>query len=230
MAMRLQVTSATKTATFGPEEVVVIGRREDAGCQFGLDPKDTTISRRAVTLHFDRLWWIINTSSHQRVRVAASPGEGETLAFNQQRALDRDRLTVIVYGRARAHRVVVSVPAPDVPDLSVPAPADPRATITEIISLTEAERDALVAVLHEYLAGPEHREPRPESYAEAATLLGGGVGGGAVRKRFEHVVDRLRFAGVPGLEGEDLRRATAQFLVVNGMLTPRDLTRLRRRS
>ncbi|MDQ4069168.1 MAG: hypothetical protein M3203_06825 [Actinomycetota bacterium] len=162
------------------------------------------------------------------MRVTAGQGEGETLGFNERRAVDRDGLTIIVYGRARHHRIAVSVPPPEEQEMPPPAPADPRPTVKEITTLTEAERDALTALFHEYLEGRDDRLPRPESYGDAGALLPRPVAASAIRRRFERVVDRLRLAGFTGLEGEDLKRATAQLLIVNGLLTARDLRRLRR--
>jgi hypothetical protein len=104
------------------------------------------------------------------------------------------RLNVLVPGVIYTRRLEVLVSVEDLPRFHHHRP--PSGTLTGEISLSEHDRDAVVALLSGYLEGFPRREARPRTYQQAADLLGAPWTKTAVRKQIEHLT-RVPWVRIP---------------------------------
>jgi len=228
----LVVRVAGRVYELEPGQAFTFGR--DEACTVCLDPVDTGISRVAGSIGQDEgTWWIVNRSAKRTLHVVDETGFSMpvpvALSSGQpsRRAVDRPSLTVLVAGDILTHAIEVS--AVGTPAAQTMAdPKNPVPTVTHLPTITDNQREALVALLSGYLQPFPRQSPHPLTYKDAGQVLG--VGDTVVRKRIENVRRTLVTSGVPGLEGsDDARRALAEWVLSMRLVTRDDLEWLERR-
>lgn len=190
----------------------------------GLDPQDMGISARSLTIEFHGgVWWLANLSSKRNLLL--DPGYGSamiTLRPGQRHAIAVSPLGVLVPGAIFTHRLDVQVP---VEGLALRRPSELGASGTmaaEELHLTASDRRALAAVFAPLLRAWPRRGAHPQSYQEAADLLGGGWTATSVRKHVERVRQRMAASGT-FFSGTHAKDDLGQYLLDNGLLTADDL-------
>lgn len=204
--------------------------RADADGVVGLDTGDMGISGVAGSVEWAwGVWWIINQSS-KRPLFLEHPG-GTTrlrIAPGHRHALTTERVDVLVAGAIYTHVLEVVLPHNYVTALRGGVARLTTGTLpTEAVTLTQRDRDALTALCAGYLESFPRRREHPNTYEEAARLLGGEPwSGDKVRKAVERVKER--FAKKQGLyfEGPHANYELAANLISNGVLSGQDLARL----
>lgn len=190
----------------------------------GLDPQDMGISARSLTIEFHGgVWWLVNLSSKRNLLL--DPGYGSamiTLRPGQRHAIAVSPLGVLVPGAIFTHRLDVQVP---IEGLALRRPSELGASGTmaaEELHLTDSDRRALAAVFAPLLRAWPRRGAHPQSYQEAADLLGGGWTATSVRKHVERVRQRMAASGM-FFSGTHAKDDLGQYLLDNGLLTADDL-------
>ncbi|MDP9403873.1 MAG: hypothetical protein M3P85_11245 [Actinomycetota bacterium] len=155
----------------GTEGPFVFGRA-DAEDVVGLNPNDMGISAGAGSVECDgALWWVVNRSRKRPLLLDDGRGGPlQRLDSGKRHAINVPRLNVLVPGVIYTHRLEVLVSVEDLPRFHHHRP--PSGTLTGEISLSEHDRDGVVALLSGYLEGFPRREARPQTYQQAADLLG----------------------------------------------------------
>jgi len=206
------------------EEPFVFGREDSPGV-IGLDSADMGISGLAGTVEWKwGVWWVVNRSSKRPLVLDSGAGTPPLhLGCGQWHAICVPRLNVLVPGVIYTHRLEVVVTTVDL--IRFDCTRLSSGTITSEISLTERDRDAVVALLSGYLETFPRREARPRTYQKAAELLGPPWTKTTVRKQLERLKERLADAGVY-FEGPRANFDLADHLIGNGLLSPADLDRL----
>lgn len=229
----LSIRIADRVFELKPGQAFTFGR--DDGCTVCLDPIDTGISRVAGSIgQEDGTWWIVNRSAKRTLHVVddtgisvpvpvAVPGGGQP----SRRAVDRQPLTVLVAGDIWTHAIeVATLGRPAVQTMA--DPTSPIPTVTHLPTITDLQREALVALLSGYLQPFPRYDPHPLNYKAAGQLLGATET--VVRKRIENVRHSLVSAGVPGLDGkDDARRPLAEWALAMRLVTAEDLAWLEKR-
>ena len=221
IAGELFTASASRPFVFG---------RADADGVIGLASGDMGISGVAGSVEWAwGVWWIINQSS-KRPLFLEHPGGPSRLrvAPGHRHALTTERVDVLVPGAIYTHVLEVVLPQTYVTALRGGVGRLTTGTLSsEAVTLTERDRDALTALCAGYLESFPRRREHPNTYEEAARLLGGEPwSGDKVRKAVERVKER--FAKKQGLyfEGPHGNYDLAANLISNGVLTGEDLARL----
>lgn len=210
-------------------EPFVFGRCDGAGV-VGLDANDMGISGVAGSVEAAwNAWWVVNQSTKRPLLLEhpSTPGQLH-LAPGQRHAIMTDQLNVLVPGAIFTHALLVRMPDSYAADLRGGSGRLTSGTITgTAVTLSNRERDALAAVCAGYLESFPHRREHPNTYEEAARLLGGDSWtGDRVRKAVERV--KQRFAQKHGtyFEGPQANYELAASLIANGVLSGADLGRL----
>ncbi len=195
--------------------------RADGPDVVGLDPLDVGISSYAGAVEWDGRWFVANTSRKCQLFLDEGRG-GAVLPLDclHTHAINVERLAVWVPGSIRRHKVVVSVPSQDLPQVDLNRPSS--GTVTGV-TLNEAERLVVVALFEGYLLAPPRYQPWPRSYAEAADRLGPPRTRDSVRKRVEHLRDRLRHRHLLYFEGPRANFDMAEYFIHKKVITPDDL-------
>jgi hypothetical protein len=157
---------------------------EDEGLTFGrsqrttlcLDPADLGISRVAGSLENEGgVWWLVNKSTVRPLEVVDDVGIRTVLPPGRRLAVTAP-LTVIVEGAMRRHALTVDLPEEAQGSLAgspLAAPqveGNPTRAASEV-SITSADKLALVALFSGYLEPFPRYDPHPKSYADAAARL-----------------------------------------------------------
>lgn len=212
-----------------PERALVFGRNDGDGV-IGLHAEDMGISAVAGSLELAwGVWWVINQST-KRPLLLEHPG-GTTqlrLAPGHRHALTTDRVDVLVPGAIYTHVLEVSLPETYVAGLRGGFGRLTTGTLTGgSVNLSDRERDALTALCAGYLESFPHRREHPNTYEEAARLLGGEPWtADKVRKAVERVKDRFASKQHVYFQGAQANYDLAANLVASGVLSGEDLTRL----
>lgn len=223
---------STATVLIGGEEFEVTAEqpfvfgRADGDEVVGLDASDMGISAIAGSVEWAwGLWWLINHSRKRRLLLEdGSGGQPQRLECGQRFAINVRRLTVLVPGAIYTHRVEVVVPESDL--ARVEGSRLTSGTITTgDLTLSERDKDVLVAMFSGYLESFPRRSTRPRTYQQAAELLGPPWTGVTVRKQIERLKERAARSGVY-FDGPHANYDLADHLVANGLLVPDDLSRL----
>lgn len=228
----LSIRVGDRVFELDPGQAFMFGR--DDACTVCLDPVDTGISRVAGSISQDEgTWWIVNRSAKRTLHVIDGTGISVPIPVAlpggppSRRAVDRQPLTVLVAGDIWTHAIEVAT-------LGKPAaqtmadPTSPIPTVTHLPTITENQREALVALVSGYLQPFPRYDPHPLNYKAAGHLLG--VGETVVRKRIESVRTSLVAAGAPGLDGkDDARRSLAEWTLAMRLVTAEDLAWLEKR-
>ena len=192
-----------------------------------LDPNDLGISRVAGSLESDAgVWWLVNKSTSRPLEVVDDVGIRTVLPPGRRMAVTGP-LTVVVEGAMRRHALTVDLPdgAQELlargpfPSLQIegnPTRAD--------VSITPAEKLALVALFSGYLEPFPRYDPHPKSYADAAARLDSPRT--TLVKRVEYLRTRLTNAGVPNLLGENALQHLAEWALATGLISRADLALL----
>jgi hypothetical protein len=192
----------------------------------GLDAEDMGISAVAGSVEWAwGLWWVVNRSRKRRLLLdSGGGGVPSSLEAGQRYAIDVARLDVLVLGAIYTHRLEVIVPV----DALAPSGAkrSRSGTATGWVQLTEPDRDALVALLSEYLRSYPHRTAPARSYQQAAELLGRPWTKATVRKQIEAIKNRVTRSGIC-FAGAHATYDLADYLICTGLLEPGDLDRVR---
>jgi len=218
-----------------PDQPLVFGR-DDGNGVVGLHADDMGLSAVAGSLELAwGVWWVINQST-KRPLLLEHPG-GTTqmrLAPGHRHALTTDRVDILVPGAIYTHVLEVALPEAYVAGLRGGGGTLTTGTLTgEVVDLSDRERDALTGMCAGYLASFPHRREHPNTYEEAARLLGGEPWtADKVRKAVERVKDRFARKQQIYFQGPQGNYDLAVSLVASGVLSGEDLARLhgRRRS
>jgi hypothetical protein len=207
----------------GDDGPFVFGR--SSTCDMRLDPADTGISRRAGAIeHAGGRWWLSNLSTSHPLYVIDSTRLRKVVAMGTQHALAGE-LLVIVEGLRGSHTLIVVAPAADAHPAADPGDGPATGELTTAwggrITLNERDRMALAALFRGYLLDPPHYDPQPKKYDSTALRLAWPPS--TLRKRVEYVRDRLKRAGVPGLDGARALEALAEHVIATGLITRADL-------
>ncbi len=218
------VLIAGEEFTISPEQPFVFGR-SDRDEVIGLDPNDMGISAVAGSVECVwGVWWVTNRSRKRRLFIDyGAGGTPQRLECGHRHAINVCRLSILVPGVIYTHRLEVLVPSSGLARLQGLHPSS--GTIGPEVSLTERDREAVVALLSGYLEDFPRRRTRPATYQEAAELLGPPWTNTAVRKQIERLKDRLARSGVY-FEGPHANYDLADHLIGHGLLVPADLQRL----
>jgi hypothetical protein len=169
-----------------------------------LDATDLGISRVAGSLEADAgVWWLVNKSTV--------------------------RITVIVEGATRRHALTIDLPE-EAQDSSSSGPVsgpqvdgNPTRAASDV-SLTSADKLALVALFSGYLEPFPRYDPHPKSYADAAARLDWPRT--TLVKRVEYMRTRLTNAGVPNLLGDNALQHLAEWALATALIGRADLALL----
>ena len=201
--------------------------RSDAEDIVGLDERDLGISRCAGEVRTDDTGaWIVNLSTSQPIWLDLGAGHLTVLAPGHRQVVPGSRAVIVVRGAILEHALEIELDDVDhARTQPVPIPPGYR-TIgpSDVVSLTDAERDALVAVVADYLQPPPRRRTLPRGYEEAASLLPG-TSASTVRKRIERITAKFAASGIYFM-GADARHELADYVVEHGIVGPADLSRL----
>lgn len=214
-----QVSAGELPLTFG----------RDPGCTIVFDPVDPGISRIAGSIeNREGLWWVCNRSTKRSLDVVDERGLRTPVPPVTRRLLDLPYTCVILTGSVWSFSVTVTgTSSPPTGQVSQLPSIDPTPTESEAHTCTENERLALVALFAGYLHDHPRYDPRPVSYKEAGDRLG--LPATTVRRRIEHLRQRLTEQGVSGLDGEDARTRLAEYALLHGLISKQDLVRLETR-
>jgi hypothetical protein len=167
--------------------------------------------------------WLHNRSTTRALVAVDDTGIRNVLAPGRRIAVD-GRLTVVVEGSARRHALELRVARPDEPwhlaPGELPTGELPTAARGELL-INSLDRLALVALFSGYLEPFPRYSPHPNSYAEAAALLGWPRT--TLVKRIEHLRIRLTAAGIPNLVGSDALDYLAEWALTTRVLSRDDL-------
>jgi len=208
-----------------PGETIRFGRSER--CTICLQPRDEGISRLAGSLQCKAgTWWLTNHSQTRPFDVVDHLGFTHPLVPGARYAIDRGTVQVVLAGLVYRYCVDVTVEGSeqeDRPNLELAATGSPTAGAHDVL-ITPRERLALIAIFAGYFEPFPVRTDRPSTYRSAGRRLG--VPADTVRKRIEHVRDKLTRAGVPELWGPHALEHLAKWVQVTGVITAEDLTLL----
>jgi hypothetical protein len=188
-----------------------------------LDPSDLGISRIAGSVEWDAgVWWLVNKSTVRPLEVVDDVGIRTVLPPGRRFAVTAP-ITVIVEGATRRHALTVDLP--DAPDNAGPYPSlqvegNPTRAATDV-SITPADKLALVALFVGYLEPFPRYDPHPKSYADAAARLNWPRT--TLVKRVEYLRTRLTNAGVPNLLGENALQHLAEWALATGLIGRADV-------
>jgi hypothetical protein len=228
----VRIVIAGESFEAAPDRPFVFGRADAEGV-VGLDSNDMGIS--AVAGSVEATWgvWWFNNMSTKRPLLLQDPSEPaqRPLAPGHRHALTTDRATVLVPGVIYTHALEIMLPDAYVSQLQAGGRRMSTGTVTgAVVTITPADRDALVALFAGYLEAFPRRREHPNTYQEAARLLGGEPWtGDRVRKAVERVKERYAKGGVY-FQGPQANYELAANLISNGILTGEDLSRLAGRS
>jgi hypothetical protein len=213
---RIQVTEGEEL-TFGRSQRTTL-------C---LDPADLGISRVAGALEAEAgVWWLVNKSSVRPLEVVDDVGIRTVLPPGRRLAVTAP-ITVIVEGAMRRHALTVDLPNEAIEGLARgPIPVlqaeegNPTRAASDV-SITSADKVALVALFAGYLEPFPRYDPHPKSYADAAARLDWPRT--TLVKRVEYLRTRLTNAGVPNLLGDNALQHLAEWALATGLISRADL-------
>ena len=193
-----------------------------------LDPADLGISRIAGSLESEAgVWWLVNKSAVRPLEVVDDVGIRTVLPPGRRLAVTAP-MTVIVEGATRRHALTVDLPYGTVEAQAGLVPAleiegNPTRATSDV-SITPADKLALVALFSGYLEPFPRYDPHPKSYADAASRLEWPRT--TLVKRVEYLRTRLTNAGVPNLLGENALPHLAEWALATGLISRADLALL----
>jgi hypothetical protein len=208
-------------------EEVTFGRSQRT--RLCLDPTDLGISRVAGSLEAEGgVWWLVNKSSVRPFEVVDDVGIRTVLPPGRRIAVTAP-ITVIVEGAMRRHALTVDLPEGAMEDLArgpfpvLQAEGNPTQAASDV-SITPADKMALVALFSGYLEPFPRYDPHPKSYADAAARLD--QPRTTLVKRVEYLRTRLTNAGVPNLLGDNALQHLAEWALATGIISRADLASL----
>ena len=209
------------------ERPFVFGRVDSADV-VGLDATDMGISAVAGSVEWSwGLWWVVNRSGKRQLLLDYGGGrEPQHLDCGQWQAISVAGLSILVPGVIYTHRLEVVVPQADL--IRFDTTKASSGTIIGGVTLSDRDRDTVVALLSGYLEDFPRRHARPLTYQQAADLLGPPWTKTAVRKQIERLKERLAVDGL-FFEGPQANFDMADHLIKHRLLSPADLHRLRTR-
>lgn len=193
-----------------------------------LDPSDLGISRVAGSVESEAgVWWLVNKSTGRPLEVVDDVGIRTVLPPGRRIAVTAP-ITVIVEGAMRRHALTVDLPdgageGPEGPIPSLQVEGNPTRAASDV-SITPADKLALVALFTGYLEPFPRYDPHPKSYADAAARLNWPRT--TLVKRVEYLRTRLTNAGVPNLLGENALQHLAEWALATGLIARADLALL----
>ncbi len=194
-----------------------------------LDPADLGISRIAGSLEAESgVWWLVNKSTVRPLEVVDDVGIRTVLPPGRRLAVTAP-ITVIVEGAMRRHALTVDLPDgalnafDDGPFPAAQVEGNPTRAASDV-SITSADKLALVALFAGYLEAFPRYDPHPKSYADAAARLNWPRT--TLVKRVEYLRTRLTSAGVPNLLGDNALQHLAEWALATGLIVRADLTLL----
>jgi hypothetical protein len=194
-----------------------------------LDPSDLGISRIAGSLGAEAgVWWLVNKSGVRPLEVVDDVGIRTVLPPGRRLAVTAP-ITVIVEGATRRHALTVDLPDEAMEDRGRrPTPVSqvegsPTSAASDV-SITAADKLALVALFSGYLEPFPRYDPHPKSYADAAARLDWPRT--TLVKRIEYLRTRLTNAGVPNLLGENALQHLAEWALATALIGRADLALL----
>jgi len=211
---------------------ITFGRAEE--CDVVVGREDRGVSRRAgVVRWIGGLWWVMNLSENRALHLVDDTGYATPIPVSGSESTPSGRPviapggSVLVAGELRRYYIRLSTSDAPSPAARSEVPAGEGTFAGKEIALTANRKEALVAMLYNYLQPVPRYDPRPLSYAEAAEVAA--LPASTVRKRIEDLRGNLADTGVPGLTGDDSPRRLAEWALVTRMVVPADLEWLRER-
>ncbi|TDD95130.1 FHA domain-containing protein [Actinomadura rubrisoli] len=210
---------------------VTFGR--DIGCTICLDPEDTGISRRAGTVRWENgIWWLVNDSRSRPLIVSDDRAPRNVLPRQRRHPLDVVTRVIVdgrpnqhVDGRRNQHILIVTPQGNSDAHLSDGEPPGPPTVSGLNVRLSDDDRQALAALLENYMLNPSRIESI-RSYTGAAKRIGPYHTPAQVRRRVEHLRERLSKAGVAEVKGPNAMQHLAEYVIHSGQLTFDDVRRL----
>jgi hypothetical protein len=194
-----------------------------------LDAHDLGISRVAGSVEAEAgVWWLVNKSAVRPLEVVDDVGIRTVLPPGRRIAVTAP-ITVVVEGVTRRHALTVDLPEDALEGLgrgqapTAQVEGNPTQAASEV-SLTSADKLALVALFSGYLEAFPRYDPHPKSYADAAARLHWPRT--TLVKRVEYLRTRLTNAGVPNLLGENALTHLAEWALATGLISRADLSLL----
>jgi len=208
----------------GSSGTLTFGRSN--ACTICLDVEDLGISRLAGRISYDGARWILeNTSDRRAFDIVAESGLRAVFAPGQVTVLS-GRVVLQVEGHCGRHVLTVAAPKAAGSDEQQPSGAE---TVTgDGVRVSQDDRLVLTALFAGFLLDPPRYDPHPRSYEAAARRLKSRPNGdrftaSAVRKRIEHLKDRLRAAKVPNLTGPSALYGLAEWALTGRKISKEDL-------
>jgi hypothetical protein len=170
----------------------------------------------------------VNKSTVRPLEVVDDVGIRTVLPPGRRIALTAP-ITVIVEGATRRHALTVDVPEDALDGLRHGLTTGPQTDgnptrAAADVSITPADKLALVSLFSGYLEPFPRYDPHPKSYADAAARLDWPRT--TLVKRVEYLRTRLTNAGVPNLLGENALPYLAEWALATGLISRTDLSLL----
>ena len=141
-----------------------------------LDAHDLGISRVAGSVEAEAgVWWLVNKSAVRPLEVVDDVGIRTVLPPGRRIAVTAP-ITVVVEGVTRRHALTVDLPEDALEGLgrgqapTAQVEGNPTQAASDV-SITPADKLALVALFSGYLEAFPRYDPHPKSYADAAARL-----------------------------------------------------------
>jgi hypothetical protein len=187
-----------------------------------LDPGDLGVSRQAGSILFrDGLWLLVNGSrTNHLYHYHHAGGSKEVVRPRKRRILDGP-CEIWVDGSRKRYPLVVEMPdaclTEDPGETEQPSNEEPTAMGTDLFP---HERAALAILFEPYFQRCPREDPRPRSYDAAAHRLH--VRPTTLRRRIDHLRERLTKAGVPNLTGDRALENLAVYVLSRKLIDPPD--------
>lgn len=202
-----------------PTHALVFGR-VGVGEVIGLDPADVGISNRAGSIRREGPLWILENLSRKRPLHVEEPAVVDWHLVPPGRVLSlHGPATVLVPGAVYTHTLVIEALVGE--SAGTPFVAAAATTPTKTIDYSSEDRLALVALFEGYLRRWPRHDPNPCSYEEAAGKVG--WTSTSLRKRIEHLRERLSEEGLLDSSGTHGLRALAAHVFGTGVIGVADL-------
>ncbi|WP_157985151.1 hypothetical protein [Lentzea terrae] len=216
---QVTVSLGAVSHTLSPGEEATFGRAPD--CVLRIDAQDTAISRYAgVVLAENGTWFVVNLSGARQLDVVDDIGFRSVLAPGRRCAL-QGKMRVLLRGHnTKPYELRIDAPRMDAPVIAN-VPEGLSTVVGDEVTLNQAERRTLVALLAGYLLDGDKYDPYPRSYDAAGHRLN--LPGSTVRKKIEYLRKRLKDAGVPNMDGPSALMNLAEYVLSRGLITKDDL-------
>lgn len=206
---------------------VTFGRGDDVDVRVA-GPDDTTVSRRAGSLAFDRFAWRVANVGRRPFFVVEAGDEIELRPGAHDQSVHQilhDETWIRIPAVPGDRALLLSIPDDERPvPSSLGKPSEGGTLVEDDIHLTENERRSVAAVYEGYLSLPPRYRREPNSYRAAARRIGAEEG--KVKADLRRVQEKVSRAGGPDGGGSRARDALVAWLASRRVVTRADLALL----